>query len=235
MVGEVWRIGAVKITRVVEIEATGGHVVSSTPLDGASPLAYGYKLRTGGADPAEVTTRVLVNAAGLSAPDVAARIEAMPAGAIPRQRFAKGCYFGLTGPAPVRHLVYPAPVDGGLGVHATIDLAGRVRFGPDVEWLPSGTTVAQVDHSVPADRAAAFEEAIRHYWPGLPDGALFPDYAGVRPKLTDPGAPAADFVIQGARDHGLPGLVNLFGIESPGLTASMAIAEEVTGMLATDA
>jgi L-2-hydroxyglutarate oxidase LhgO len=126
-------------------------------------------------------------------------------------------------------------VDGGLGVHATIDLAGRVRFGPDVEWLPPGTTVAQVDHAVPADRAATFSEAIRRYWPGLPDGALFPDYAGVRPKLTDPGAPAADFVIQGVRDHGLPGLVNLFGIESPGLTAALAIAEQVTGMLATDA
>ena len=220
---------------IAEIEATGGHVVSATPLAGASPLADGYRLRTGGADPAEVTTLVLVNAAGLSAPDVAARVEAMPAGAIPRQRLAKGCYFGLTGPAPFRHLVYPAPVDGGLGVHATIDLAGRVRFGPDVEWLPPGTTVAQVDHAVPADRAATFSEAIRRYWPGLPDGALFPDYAGVRPKLTDPGAPAADFVIQGARDHGLPGLVNLFGIESPGLTAALAIAEQVTGMLAADA
>ena len=131
-------------------------------------------------------------------------------------------------------MIYPAPVDGGLGVHATIDLAGRVRFGPDVEWLPPEATVSGLDHAVPAERAAMFETAIRRYWPGLPEGALFPDYAGIRPKLSEPGAPAADFLVQGTPDHGLPGLVNLFGIESPGLTASPAIAEQVMGLLAPD-
>jgi len=219
---------------VGDIEGGGGHVVAAAPLEGALPHAGGYRLRTGGADPAGITTRVLVNAAGLAAPDVAARIEGMPAGAIPRQRFAKGCYFGLTGRSPFRHLIYPAPVDGGLGVHATIDLAGRVRFGPDVEWLPPEATVSGLDHAVPAERAATFETAIRRYWPGLPEGALFPDYAGIRPKLSEPGAPAADFLVQGTPDHGLPGLVNLFGIESPGLTASPAIAEQVMGLLAPD-
>jgi L-2-hydroxyglutarate oxidase LhgO len=214
-----------------DIEQAGGHVVTATPLREAHPDAGGFHLHTGGADPARITTRVLVNAAGLSAVQVAARISGLPDSALPHLRFAKGFYFGLSGRAPFRHLVYPAPVDGGLGVHATIDLAGRVRFGPDVDWLPPDTTPGQLDYDVPAGRATAFQTAIQRYWPGLPDGALFPDYAGVRPKLSAPGAPPADFLIQGVADHGLPGLVNLFGIESPGLTAAPAIAEHVAQAL----
>lgn len=213
---------------VGEIEALGGLVALGAPFLSAAREGQGFRVRTGGADPAEISAPVLVNAAGLTTPEAAAAIEGVPAAAIPRLRFAKGCYFGLTGAAPFRRLVYPAPVDGGLGVHATLDLAGRTRFGPDVEWLPETTVAAELDYAVPAERARAFYTAIRRYWPGLPDGALHPDYAGIRPKLSGPGAAPADFVIQGEEAHGLPGLVNLFGIESPGLTASLAIAERVS-------
>ena len=216
---------------VAQLEAQGGHVALRTPFRRAAPEARGFRVWTGGADPAEVTAGALVNAAGLWAARVATRIDGCPADAAPRMRFAKGCYFGLRGRTPFTHLIYPAPVDGGLGVHATLDMAGRVRFGPDVDWLPAGTEVDDLDYRVAPDRAAAFYEAVRRYWPDLPDGALVPDYAGIRPKLSAPGEPAADFWIQTEDAHGLPGLVNLFGIESPGLTASLAIAEQVAAAL----
>jgi len=212
---------------VARIEAQGGHVALRTPFDRASRETEGFRVRTGGADATEVTTGALVNSAGLFATAVATRIEGLGRETIPPLRLARGCYFGLSGRAPFRRLVYPAPVDGGLGVHATIDMAGRVRFGPDVEWLPPDVTPDAAGYHVAPERALSFYEAVRRYWPGLPDGALTPDYAGIRPKLSGPGAPAADFLIQTRAGHGVPGLVNLYGIESPGLTSSLAIAELV--------
>ena len=167
----------------------------------------------------------MVNAAGLSAQAVARQTEGFPAEMIPRLVLAKGSYFGFSGKPVFRHLIYPAPVDGGLGVHVTLDLAGRMRFGPDVEWVEGE------DYAVDPARAALFVDAIRRYFPRLPDDSLVPDYAGIRPKLSGPGEPAADFVISNPAVHGMKGLVHLFGIESPGLTASLAIAERVADAL----
>ena len=149
-------------------------------------------------------------------------MDRFPPAAVPRQHRAKGSYFALTGKAPFSRLIYPTPVDGGLGVHLTLDLAGQARFGPDVEWLADD---ALIDYAVDLRRSAGFEADIRRYWPGLPDGLLQPAYSGVRPKLSGPGAPAADFMLAGPAQHGVPGVLQLFGIESPGLTASMALAE----------
>jgi L-2-hydroxyglutarate oxidase LhgO len=159
------------------------------------------------------------------APSLARRIEGFPAALAPRELYAKGNYYALSRRAPFSRLVYPVPEPGGLGVHVTLDLGGRARFGPDVEWIES------IDYRVDPDRAARFYAAIRRYWPGLPDGALVPDYAGIRPKFSGPGEPAADFVVQGPREHGVAGLVNLYGIESPGLTASLALADDVAAHL----
>jgi L-2-hydroxyglutarate oxidase LhgO len=149
---------------------------------------------------------------------------------VPAARLAKGSYFTLAGRAPFRHLVYPAPVDAWLGVHLTLDLGGQARFGPDLEWLP-GAEPQPADYDVDPARAAGFEDAIRRYWPGLPDGALQPGYSGIRPKIHGPGEPAPDFRIDGPAQHGVPGLVNLYGIESPGLTSAMAIGELVRELL----
>jgi L-2-hydroxyglutarate oxidase LhgO len=183
--------------------------------------AGGMRLEVGGAQPMALAAGLVVNAAGLHAPALAARIDGLAPGSVPKAYLAKGSYYGLPGRSPFSRLIYPVPEPGGLGVHLTLDLGGQARFGPDVEW------VDHIDYAVDPARAAAFVDAIRRYWPGLPDGALQPGYAGIRPKISGPGEPAADFVIQDARTHGVPGLVNLFGIESPGLTASLAIAEEV--------
>jgi L-2-hydroxyglutarate oxidase LhgO len=167
----------------------------------------------------ELQAKLVINAAGLYAPALARSIEGVPGHLIPEAYFAKGNYFALTGRrAPFRHLVYPMPEEAGLGIHATIDLSGGVRFGPDVEWT------ASVGYAVDPARAGAFYTAIRTYWPGLPDGALAPAYSGMRPKIAGPGEPAADFMIQAPAEHGVSGLWNLFGIESPGLTASLALA-----------
>jgi L-2-hydroxyglutarate oxidase LhgO len=168
---------------------------------------------------------MLVNAAGLHAPALARAIAGVPAETIPPAYFCRGVYFTLGGRAPFRRLVYPIPPAGGLGVHITLDLAGQARFGPDVEWI------CGVDYSVDPGRGDAFYAAVRRYWPGLRDGALQPGYAGIRPKISAPGAPAADFVVQGPASHSVPGLVNLYGIESPGLTASLALADEVVARL----
>jgi len=167
-----------------------------------------------------LAARLVINCAGLAAPELARRIEGFPAAHVPRRFLAKGSYFGLRGRSPFSRLVYPMPEPGGLGIHLTLDLAGRARFGPDVEW------VQDQDLGVDARRASAFYGAIRRYWPALPDGALQAAYAGLRPKLSGPGEPAADFRIEGPAVHGAP-LVNLFGMESPGLTASLAIAAHV--------
>lgn len=217
-----------------EIVSADGILAYSSPLLRATALdSGGFVLDVGGLEPMQITTARLVNSAGLSATRVAARIEGLAQQHVPQLRLAKGCYFGLTGRSPFSRLVYPAPVDGGLGVHATLDMAGRVRFGPDVEWLEQKDNEPEnIDYSVGLQRADNFYAAVRRYWPALPDGVLFADYSGIRPKLSGPGEPAADFAVEGPERHGLTGLVNLFGIESPGLTASLAIAAEVISRLA---
>jgi len=177
--------------------------------------------------------RLLVNASGLFALDTARRISGFPAAHIPRGWFAKGNYFALGGRSPFSRLVYPVPEPGGLGIHLTIDLGGRARFGPDVEWLDTADPTT-LNYDVDARRAGKFEAAVRAYWPGLEDGDLAPAYSGIRPKLSGPGEPAADFHIAGMATHGIRGVINLFGIESPGLTASLAIAGAVA-RLAEDA
>lgn len=176
-----------------------------------------------------LNTRLLVNAAGLWAQSLAGRIEGLHD--IPRLHLAKGSYASLSVKSPFTHLVYPVPEPGGLGVHVTLDMGGRARFGPNVEWLASSDP-AQIDYTVSPDIAAQFAPVIVRYWPGIREDMLTPDYSGVRPKLSGPGEANADFRIDGPAAHGLPGLVNLFGIESPGLTASLAIAEYVLGLLA---
>ena len=181
-------------------------------------------------DATELHARVVVNAAGLHALDVA-RLIAQPGLALPPPRFAKGNYFVCRGKGPFTHLVYPVPEDGGLGIHATLDLAGRTRFGPNVEWLPAGTRAQDIDYAVDARLAAAFYAAIETYWPAIPDGSLEPAYAGVRPKVSGPGEPAADFAIHVRAAPGAPSIAQLFGIESPGLTASLAIATHVAALL----
>ncbi len=178
----------------------------------------------------EIEAGCIVNAAGLQACALAQRFEGLAAQHVPRAHFAKGSYFTLPGRPPFSHLIYPAPVDAWLGVHVTLDLAGQVKFGPDMEWL-DGAPGEDFDYAVDAARAAPFEDAVRRYWPGLPLGALQPAYSGVRPKIHGPGEPAPDFRIDGPAQHGVAGLVNLFGIESPGLTASMALGDHVAALL----
>ena len=178
-------------------------------------------LEIGGSEPMEVLAGTLVNAAGLHAPRVATAIEGLPRASMPPAYYAKGNYYSLTGRSPFARLVYPMPNEAGLGVHISIDLGGQARFGPDVEWID------RIDYDVDPRRADGFYAAIRDYWPGLKDGQLAPGYAGIRPKIVGPKDKAADFVVQGPRDHGVTGLVNLYGIESPGLTAALAIADYV--------
>jgi L-2-hydroxyglutarate oxidase LhgO len=205
-----------------DAEDHGANIAFRTSLVAARPTSDALDLEiASGADRIRLRTRLLVNAAGLFAGSVADRIE----GLSPRHRrevfLCKGHYFASAARVPFRHLIYPVPERDGLGVHLTFDLAGRARFGPDTEW------VDRIDYRSDPARSHAFYGAIRHYWPDLPDGALAPDYSGIRPKLFPRGGPATDFAIEGPETHGLAGLVNLFGIESPGLTASLAIAEEV--------
>jgi L-2-hydroxyglutarate oxidase LhgO len=204
-----------------DAENAGAVFAFRAPVEGGRLGEDRIALRVGGAEPMDLGCRLLVNAAGLHAPRLARRLEGMPAEHVPRAYFAKGNYFTLAGRSPFSRLIYPVPVPGGLGTHLTLDLAGQARFGPDVEW------VDRLDYTVDPRRAESFYAAIRRWWPGLPDGALMPGYAGIRPKIVPPGAPAQDFVVQGRAVHGVPGLVNLFGIESPGLTASLALAEHV--------
>lgn len=210
-----------------DLQAHGGALALNAPVLGGAALdGGGFDVRVGGAGAARVRCRILVNAAGLHAQDVARSIEGAPTHAIAPLVLAKGSYFGCVGKPAFSRLIYPAPVDGGLGMHLTLDLAGRMRFGPDVEWLDQ-TDPDDVDYKVDPQRADAFYAAIRRYWPALSEGALTPDYSGCRPKLSGPGQAAADFRIDGRGAHGLEGLVNLFGIESPGLTSALAIAETV--------
>jgi len=204
-----------------EMEDHGGMIAFRAPLLGGEVVPGGVRLWVGGAEPMEIECRVLVNAAGLQAPAVARSIAGIPSQTIPGSWLCKGSYYGLAGRAPFQRLIYPVPEPGGLGVHLTLDLGGQARFGPDVEWVETE------DYDVDLGRASGFYAAIRRYWPALPDDALVPGYAGIRPKISGPGAPAADFAIVGPGVHGVAGLVNLFGIESPGLTSSLAIADRV--------
>ena len=208
-----------------EAEAAGATVVLRTPVLSGRVRDDGFDLTLGGSEPTSIRCRCLVNAAGLYASALAHTIDGVPRETIPPAYFCRGVYFSLTGRAPFRRLVYPVPPPGGLGVHITVDLAGQARFGPDVEWI------SEVDYTVDPARGDAFYAAIRTYWPGLRDGALQPGYAGVRPKISGPKEPAVDFVVQGPEIHGVTGLVNLYGIESPGLTASMPLADEVVRQL----
>ncbi|HEX4339318.1 MAG TPA: NAD(P)/FAD-dependent oxidoreductase [Polyangiaceae bacterium] len=178
----------------------------------------------------ELVAENVVNAAGLFAPELARRFDGLSPELVPTPYFVKGSYFSLAGASPFSRLVYPTPVPGGLGVHLTLDLAGQARFGPDVEWLDA-TSADDLHYDVDPQRTYAFYAAVRRYWPGLPDGALAPAYSGVRPKLAPRGAPDADFVVQGPPDHGVAGLVNLFGIESPGLTAALSLAKAVRALV----
>jgi L-2-hydroxyglutarate oxidase LhgO len=211
-----------------DIESHGGHVVLGTGLDEAEAIAGGFRLALADGTGSTLTCRELVNAAGLEAPAVAARIAGLAPGTIPRARFARGRYYSLRGPAPFHRLVYPVADAHSLGIHATLDLAGRVRFGPDVEWIES------VDYRFDTGRTEDFAAAIRRYYPAIEAARLEPDYTGIRPKICAPGEPASDFRIDGPAAHGVPGLVNLFGIESPGLTASLAIAQTVAACLSAD-
>lgn len=182
-----------------------------------------------------MAARTIVNAACLGAPQLARRMQGLDARHIPQAHYAKGSYYALTGRAPFSHLIYPIPDTSslaGLGVHLTLDLGGQAKFGPDVQWLTGIDDPAHIDYSVDPQRADSFYAQVRQYWPALPEGALQPSYSGVRPKITGEGQAAADFRIDGASVHGVPGLINLFGIESPGLTSALAIGEHVTTVLA---
>ena len=212
-----------------EIEDAGGSVVVSTPFERAEPLpGGGFKITAGGEGGATLTTRLLVTAPGLGAQAVAAQVAGYPVDRIPDGHFGKGVYFRLTGKAPFERLIYPPPIPGALGTHYRKDLGGQAVFGPDLVYVETE------DYSVDAAKAAEFEGYIRRFWPDLPDGALTPDYAGIRPKLHGPGEPQPDFQLNGREVHGLDGLVALFGIESPGLTSSLAIGEAVADKLGHD-
>jgi len=204
-----------------DAEAAGTTVVLQSPVTGGTVTADGFVVQVGGAAPMEIACRRLVNAAGLGAQNVARSLQGLDPATIPPQVLAKGNYFSLSGKSPFTRLIYPLPVLGSSGLHASCDLAGHVHFGPDVEW------VDRIDYRVDPARAALFEEAVRRYYPNLPHGALQPDYAGIRPKLARASPHDTDFVLQGFETHGVRGLVNLYGIESPGLTSSLALGEVV--------
>ena len=203
-----------------DAERAGAMLALNAPFVGAR-IDQSVIVEIGGRDPFTVETDLLVNCAGLNAPKLAGQMTGLPAKFVPAGYFAKGNYFYLQQKSPFHHLIYPMPSGGGLGVHSSFDLAGRCRFGPDIHWVETP------DYDVDDKNLPQFYEAIRRYWPALPTGALAPDYTGIRPKLTRPGEPAADFCIQSARQHGFECLINLFGIESPGLTSSLAIADYV--------
>ncbi|MEP6503148.1 MAG: NAD(P)/FAD-dependent oxidoreductase [Betaproteobacteria bacterium] len=216
---------ALMLALPADAEALGAVVALRSPVRAVRVTdGGGFALDAEGG--ATIRVRRVVNAAGLAAPRVAAAIAGLAASHVPEAHFCKGSYFALAGRAPFSRLVYPVPEAAGLGVHLTLDLAGQARFGPDVQWLAVHDADA-IDYAVDPARADALRDAIRRYWPGLRDDALVPAYSGVRPKIAGPGAPAADFVVSSPADHGVPGLVNLFGIESPGLTACLALADLV--------
>ena len=207
-----------------DLEHAGGMVALNSPVAKAECGPDAIEIEA--ADGTQLRARTVVNAAGLHAPALASRFEGLRAAHVPRAHYAKGSYFTLAGKAPFDHLIYPVPEAAGLGVHLTLDLGGQAKFGPDVQWVDSAD-----DLLVDPARGDAFYAEVRKYWPALKDGALAPGYAGVRPKIHGPGEPAADFVVQGPQVHGVAGLVNLFGIESPGLTSALALGEYVASLL----
>ena len=212
-----------------DAEEFGAVAAFQAPLEAAVPETSGFTLQIGGAAPMRIRCRTLVNAAGHGASKVARAIDGFAAKHVPQGYLAKGNYFRSSEPVPFSRLIYPIPVPGGIGTHLTIDPAGAARFGPDVEWVDT------LDYRVDPRRAERFYADVRRWWPGLPGGALQPDYAGIRPKISGPGQASRDFMIEGEADHGVPSLVNLFGIESPGVTASLAIADHVQALLSTNA
>ena len=222
------------LTLLGEAEGHGAMMVPNTPVEGIEVADGGFLVRAGGGAPMDLIAREVVNSAGLDAPGLAQAMVGLPPAAAPEQWTAKGNYFSLTCRAPFSRLIYPAPVAGGLGVHITIDLQGRARFGPDVEWIEDADWTDQATYAVDPSRGDSFYEAIRRYWPALPDDSLAPDYSGIRPKLSKGAKYAADFRVSGAEEHGLPGYIGLYGIESPGLTSSLAIADYTTDMLNAD-
>ena len=208
-----------------DAENAGAIVVLQTPVERGEVLPDGFRIEAGGEQPMRLKARLLVNAAGLGAWDVARSLAGYPQEQIPPRVLARGVYFSLAQRSPFQHLIYPVPESAGLGVHVTLDLAGKAKFGPDIEWID------KLDYHLDPKRAELFYPAIRRYWPELPDGALLPDYTGIRPRLGRMSQAAADFRIDTPAKHGIPGLVQLFGIESPGLTATLALADEVAAAL----
>jgi L-2-hydroxyglutarate oxidase LhgO len=208
-----------------DLEDRGGMIAFGTRIERLASSPEGWHVAFGGDEPGTLLVDAVVNSAGLAAPALARATEGYASKRVPNLVLAKGNYFGYAGRPAFSRLIYPAPVDGGLGIHVTLDLAGRMRFGPDVEWIESE------NYDVDPHRADLFYARIRTYWPALRDGTLVPDYAGIRPKLTGPGEPPADFVIESPSLHGLPRLVHLFGIESPGLTSALSIADEALAAL----
>ena len=218
---------ALMLAYLGDAEAHGAMLALKSPLERVEVRPDGFVLRVNGSDP--IKSSILVNSAGLKAPTVAKQMEGYRAELAPGEFYAKGNYYSLARRSPFSRLVYPIPEPGGLGVHVTLDLAGQARFGPDVEWIER--IGGKDDYAVDPRRAERFYAAIRRYWPALPDDALLPGYSGIRPKTAGPKAPAPDFEIQGPGKHGIAGLVHLFGIESPGLTASLALAKAVLAQL----
>ena len=208
-----------------ELQDAGGQLVLRSPVMAAESYNQRHRLRVGGDNPLTLEAKNVINAAGLGAVPLASSWGGLPDDCKPQQWFARGVYFSYSGRTPFKTLIYPVPEPGGLGVHLTLDLAGQARFGPDVEWID------KEDYTVDLNRQEAFTRGIRQWWPGLDPARLQPAYAGIRPKLAGPDGGVADFRIDGPDNHGLPGLVNLFGIESPGLTSCLAIAERVKAML----
>jgi len=212
-----------------DLENEGGEVIFRTPITSAEITNHRIKLNLGGSHPTQVIAKTFINCTGLNASKVADRIKNFPKDKIPKIYYAKGNYFTLSRKSPFSRLIYPIPEESGLGIHLTLDLGGMARFGPDVEW------VDKINYDVDPKRSEIFYNIIRRYWPALPDNSLQPGYAGIRPKLQSPDDKIAkDFMIQGPKDHGVEGIYNLFGIESPGLTSSLAIAEYVNNILPKD-
>ena len=208
-----------------DAEERGTAIAFRSPVEGGRLVTEAIELEVGGEQRMRIQARCVVNSAGLNAQRVATSLAGFPASHVPPCHYAKGNYYSLSGRSPFSRLIYPIPELAGLGVHLCLDLSGQARFGPDVEWVEA------IDYRVEPRRADAYYREIRRYWPKLAEGALQPGYAGIRPKIQAPGEPACDFLIEGPRDHGVAGLVNLFGIESPGLTASLAIADHVHDLL----
>jgi L-2-hydroxyglutarate oxidase LhgO len=208
-----------------DLEDLGGMVAFNTPIERLVLAGNCWRVHFGGADPQQITVDAVVNSAGLGAQKLAHATEGYPQERVPPLYLAKGNYFSYGGRPVFSRLIYPVPIPGGLGVHVVLDMGGRMRFGPDVEWID------KEHYDIDPHRAGSFYASVRTYWPALPDNSLVPDYCGIRPKLTGKGEPAADFLIDGPADHGLPRIVHLFGIESPGLTSALSIAAEVVGQL----